>query len=50
MRLGVLDIGSNTVHLLVCDVAAGSAPLPAFSVKKSLGLIGHLTEAGSFDD
>lgn len=50
MRLGVLDIGSNTVHLLVCDVAAGSAPLPAFSVKKSLGLIGHLTEAGSFND
>ncbi len=50
MRLGVLDIGSNTVHLLVCDVAAGSAPLPAFSVKESLGLIGHLTEAGSFDD
>lgn len=50
MRLGVLDIGSNTVHLLVCDVAGGSAPLPAFSVKKSLGLIGHLTEAGSFDD
>lgn len=50
MRLGVLDIGSNTVHLLVCDVAAGSAPLPAFSIKKPLGLIGHLTEAGSFDD
>ncbi|MFM1906137.1 MAG: hypothetical protein RIT32_933 [Actinomycetota bacterium] len=49
MRLGVLDIGSNTVHLLVCDVAPGSAPLPAFSIKEPLGLIGHLTPAGSFD-
>ena len=49
MRLGVLDIGSNTVHLLVCDVVAGSAPIPAFSLKEPLGLIGHLTEEGSFD-
>lgn len=49
MRLGVLDIGSNTVHLLVCDVAPGSAPLPAFSIKEPLGLIGHLTSDGSFD-
>lgn len=49
MRLGVLDIGSNTVHLLVCDVAAGSAPIPAFSIKEPLGLIGHVTEDGSFD-
>lgn len=50
MRLGVLDIGSNTVHLLVCDVAAGAAPLPAFSIKEPLGLIRHLTEDGAFDD
>jgi exopolyphosphatase/guanosine-5'-triphosphate,3'-diphosphate pyrophosphatase len=49
MRLGVLDIGSNTVHLLVCDISPGSAPLPAFSIKEPLGLIGHLNEAGSFD-
>jgi exopolyphosphatase / guanosine-5'-triphosphate,3'-diphosphate pyrophosphatase len=50
MRLGVLDIGSNTVHLLVCDIVAGSAPLPAFSIKEQLGLIGHLKDDGSFDN
>jgi len=49
MRLGVLDIGSNTVHLLVCDITPGSAPIPAFSIKEPLGLIGHLNEEGSFD-
>ena len=49
MRLGVLDIGSNTVHLLVCDVAPGAAPLPAFSIKEPLGLIRHLTDDGAFD-
>lgn len=49
MRLGVLDIGSNTVHLLVCDVAPGAAPLPAFSIKEPLGLIRHLTDEGAFD-
>ncbi|HEX4429618.1 MAG TPA: Ppx/GppA phosphatase family protein [Frankiaceae bacterium] len=38
MRLGVLDVGSNTVHLLVVDAHAGAAPLPAASVKTSLGL------------
>ena len=29
MRLGVLDIGSNTGHLLVVDAHGGAAPLPA---------------------
>ena len=29
MRLGVLDIGSNTGHLLVVDAHDGAAPLPA---------------------
>ena len=28
MRLGVLDVGSNTVHLLVVDAHAGAPPLP----------------------
>ena len=36
MRLGVLDIGSNTVHLLVVDAYPGAAPLPAFSHKVDL--------------
>ena len=38
MRLGVLDVGSNTVHLLVVDAHPGAAPLPAASVKTSLKL------------
>jgi exopolyphosphatase/guanosine-5'-triphosphate,3'-diphosphate pyrophosphatase len=33
-----LDVGSNTVHLLVVDAHAGAAPLPAASVKTPLGL------------
>jgi exopolyphosphatase/guanosine-5'-triphosphate,3'-diphosphate pyrophosphatase len=38
MRLGVLDIGSNTVHLLVVDAHPGAHPLPAYSHKVSLRL------------
>src|SRR5882724_748065 len=36
MRLGVLDVGSNTVHLLVVDAHQGARPLPAFSHKAEL--------------
>ncbi|HEX5770660.1 MAG TPA: Ppx/GppA phosphatase family protein [Nocardioidaceae bacterium] len=42
MRLGVLDIGSNTGHLLVVDAHGGAAPLPAFSYKEPLRLAEHL--------
>src|SRR6195952_2209817 len=42
MRLGVLDIGSNTGHLLVVDAHRGAAPLPAYSHKESLRLAEHL--------
>ena len=42
MRLGVLDIGSNTGHLLVVDAHDGAAPLPAFSLKQPLRLAEHL--------
>lgn len=38
MRLGVLDVGSNTVHLLVVDAHRGGHPLPATSVKSELRL------------
>ena len=47
MRLGVLDIGSNTGHLLVVDAHGGAAPLPAFSHKEPLRLAEHLDEAGA---
>src|SRR5215470_9783912 len=39
MRLGVLDVGSNTVHLLVVDAYPGARPLPAFSHKVELELL-----------
>jgi exopolyphosphatase/guanosine-5'-triphosphate,3'-diphosphate pyrophosphatase len=47
MRLGVLDIGSNTGHLLVVDAHDGAAPLPAFKHKQPLRLAEHLDEDGS---
>ena len=42
MRLGVLDVGSNTVHMLVVDAYPGARPLPAFSHKVELRLAAHL--------
>ena len=38
MRLGVLDVGSNTVHLLVVDAHRGAHPWPAYSEKSVLRL------------
>ncbi len=46
MRLGVLDIGSNTGHLLVVDAYRGAAPMPASSYKEPLRLAEHLDEDG----
>ena len=44
MRLGVLDIGSNTVHLLVVDAHPGAHPLPAYSHKVALRLAEYLED------
>lgn len=44
MRLAVLDIGSNTGHLLVVDAHRGAAPSPAHSYKEPLRLAEHLEE------
>ena len=44
MRLGVLDVGSNTVHLLVVDGHHGAAPLPAHSHKAELRLAEHIVD------
>src|SRR3954468_7416972 len=46
MRVGVLDIGSNTGHLLVVDAHGGAAPLPAYSLKQPLRLPEHLDQKG----
>lgn len=49
MRLGVLDVGSNTVHLLVVDAHPGARPLPAWSHKAALRLAEHLDDDGAID-
>jgi exopolyphosphatase/guanosine-5'-triphosphate,3'-diphosphate pyrophosphatase len=46
MRLGVLDVGSNTVHFLVVDAHQGGRPTPVFSHKAEL-LLGSNLEAGN---
>ena len=50
MRLGVLDVGSNTVHLLVVDAHRGARPLPASSAKRELRLAESLDEAGRISE
>jgi exopolyphosphatase/guanosine-5'-triphosphate,3'-diphosphate pyrophosphatase len=50
MRLGVLDIGSNTVHLLVMDAHLGAKPLPAYSHKAELRLAEHLVDGNRLSD
>lgn len=46
MRLGVLDVGSNTVHLLLVDAHPGARPLPAYSHKTELRLAELLGDDG----
>jgi exopolyphosphatase / guanosine-5'-triphosphate,3'-diphosphate pyrophosphatase len=47
MRLGVIDVGSNTVHLLVVDAHPGAHPLPDYSHSVTLRLAEHLTPEGA---
>lgn len=47
VRLGVLDIGSNTAHLLVVDAYAGAPPTPALSAKNELQLASLVLPDGS---
>lgn len=46
MRLGVLDVGSNTVHLLVVDAHRGAQPSPQLSHKSELRLAEHIDSDG----
>lgn len=50
MRLGVLDVGSNTVHLLVVDAHPGARPLPAYSHKAELRLAELLDARGAISE
>jgi exopolyphosphatase / guanosine-5'-triphosphate,3'-diphosphate pyrophosphatase len=53
VRLGVLDVGSNTVHLLVVDAHRGGHPTPMSSTKATLRLAeatdssGKITKRGA---
>jgi exopolyphosphatase/guanosine-5'-triphosphate,3'-diphosphate pyrophosphatase len=44
MRLGVLDVGSNTVHLLVVDAHRGGHPTPMHDDRTLLRLAEHLDD------
>lgn len=46
MRLGVLDVGSNTVHLLVVDAHRGGHPTPMSSTKAPLRLAECINDDG----
>ena len=46
MRLGVLDVGSNTVHLLVVDAHRGAPPVAQSSDKSVLRLMRFLGPSG----
>lgn len=50
VRLGVLDIGSNTVHLLVADVRPGGRPLASTSQRTVLRLMRYLTPDGAITE
>src|SRR6476620_3277423 len=50
MRLGVLDVGSNTVHLLVVEAHRGAHPWPAYSEKSVLRLAERIGPQGRIPD
>ncbi|MFJ2368977.1 Ppx/GppA phosphatase family protein [Microbacterium sp. NPDC087665] len=50
MRLGVLDIGSNTVHMLAADVRPGGRPLATTSDRSVLRLMRYLTPDGAISE
>ena len=50
MRLGVLDIGSNTVHLLVADAHPGGRPLASTSHRSVLRLMRYVTPDGAISE
>jgi exopolyphosphatase / guanosine-5'-triphosphate,3'-diphosphate pyrophosphatase len=50
VRLGVLDVGSNTVHLLVVDAHRGAEPTPQHSDKSELRLAELIDKRGDLSD
>lgn len=49
MRLGVLDVGSNTVHLVVVDAQWGGPPTPMSNWKTPMKLVEYLDNDGSIN-
>jgi len=50
MRLGVIDIGSNTVHLLIVDAHPGASPVPYHSQRSILRLMRYLDADGAITE
>lgn len=50
MRLGVLDVGSNTIHLQIMDAHIGARPSPTTNFKVELRLTQFLNKAGWISD
>ena len=50
MRLGVLDVGSNTIHLQVVDAHLGGPPIPNSSYKSVIRLTEYLDANGAISD
>lgn len=47
VRLGVLDVGSNTIHLQVMDAHIGARPSPTTNFKVELRLTQYLNKSGT---
>ena len=50
MRLGVLDVGSNTVHLVVVDAHRGGPPTSMSNWKTPMRLVEYLDKKGNIND
>jgi exopolyphosphatase/guanosine-5'-triphosphate,3'-diphosphate pyrophosphatase len=50
MRLGVLDVGSNTIHLQVVDTHPGARPNPTFNYKEELRLTEYLNAGNEINE
>jgi exopolyphosphatase/guanosine-5'-triphosphate,3'-diphosphate pyrophosphatase len=50
MRIGVLDVGSNSAHLTIADVTPGHPPRTVTSVKHRTRLAEAVKEDGSISE